>query len=161
MPFVATYETILRIPRPIEATFAFVSDFRNAVTWDPRTYSADKTTEGPIGVGTQFILTGGMMPKNVVKRLHLPESVAGMALPYNVVLFDAPNEFILTGESKMLRWCDHLEFTGEGDSTRLRYYAELEMKKFTAAGETLLDRVFQRIGDGATVGLPAAVSRAV
>ena len=62
MPFVATYETILRIPRPIEATFAFVSDFRNAVTWDPRTYSADKTTEGPIGVGTQFMLTGGMMP---------------------------------------------------------------------------------------------------
>jgi hypothetical protein len=159
MPFVATYETILWIPRPIEETFAFVSDFRNAARWDPRTYSAEKTTDGSIGVGTQFVLTGGMMPKNVVKRLHLPESVAGMSLPYNVVTFDAPNEFTLEGESKMLRWCDHLEFTAEGDSTRLRYYAELELKKFTAAGEALLRRMFQRIGDGATAGLPAAVAR--
>jgi hypothetical protein len=62
MPFVATCETILRNPPPIEVTFAFVSDFRNAVTREPRTYSADKTTEGPIGVGTQFMLTEGMMP---------------------------------------------------------------------------------------------------
>jgi hypothetical protein len=43
----------------------------------------------------------------------------------------------------------------------LRYYAELELKKFTAAGEALLRRMFQRIGDGATAGLPAAVAREI
>jgi len=159
MPPVATYETILTIPRPIDETFAFVSDFRNAAKWDPRTYAAEKTTDGPIGVGTRFMLTGGMMPKSVVKRLHLPESVAGMSLPYDVVAFDAPNAFTLKGESGMLRWCDHLEFTADGDSTRLSYFAELELKRFTAAGDSLLRRMFQRIGDGATVDLPETVVR--
>jgi hypothetical protein len=159
MPLVATYETILTIPRPIEETFAFVSDFRNAARWDPRTYSAHKTTDGPIGVGTRFMLTGGMMPGSVVKRLHLPESVAGMSLPYNVVAFDAPNEFTLKGESRMLRWCDHLKFTADGDSTRLSYFAELEMKRFSAAGDALITRMFQRIGDDATADIPEAVVR--
>ena len=159
MPPVATYETILTIPRPIEETFAFVSDFRNAARWDPRTYSARKTTDGPIGVGTRFILTGGMMLGSVVKRLHLPESVAGMSLPYDVVAFDAPNAFTLKGESGMLHWCDHLEFTAEGDNTRLSYFAELEMKRFSTIGEALLARMFQRIGDGATADLPETVVR--
>ena len=159
MPPVAKYETILTIPRPIEETFAFVSDFRNAARWDPRTYSARKTTDGPIGVGTRFILTGGMMPGSVVKRLHLPESVAGMSLPYDVVAFDAPNAFTLKGESGMLHWCDHLEFTAEGDNTRLSYFAELEMKRFSTIGEALLARMFQRIGDGATADLPETVVR--
>ena len=45
MPPVATHETILTIPRPIEETFAFVSDFRNAAKWDPRTYAAEKTMD--------------------------------------------------------------------------------------------------------------------
>jgi dehydrogenase/reductase SDR family protein 12 len=159
MPPVATYETILTIPRPIDETFAFVSDFRNAARWDPRTYSAEKETEGPIGVGTRFMLTGGMMPKSVVKRLHLPESVAGMSLPYDVVAFDAPNEFTLKGESRMLCWCDHLKFTAEGDSTSLRYFAELKMKRFNAPGEALLRRMFERIGNGATADLPETVAR--
>ena len=159
MPPVATYETILTIPRPIDETFAFVSDFRNAAKWDPRTYAAEKTTDGPIGVGTRFMLTGGMMPGSVVKRLHLPVSVAGMSLPYGVVAFDAPNAFTLKGESGMLRWCDHLEFTADGDSTRLSYFAELEMKRFSSAGEALLTRLFQRIGDGATADLPDTVVR--
>jgi dehydrogenase/reductase SDR family protein 12 len=159
MPPVATYETTLTIPRPLEETFAFVSDFRNAAKWDPRTYSAEKTTDGPIGVGTRFMLTGGIMPESVVKRLHLPKSVAGMSLPYDVVAFDAPNEFTLKGESRMLRWCDCLEFTAVGDSTSLRYLAELEMKRFNAPGEALLHRMFQRIGDGATADLPATVAR--
>jgi dehydrogenase/reductase SDR family protein 12 len=159
MPPVATYETILTIRRTVEETFAFVSDFRNAAKWDPRTYSAEKTTDGSIGVGTRFMLTGGMMPESVVKRLHLPESIVGMSLPYDVVAFDAPNEFTLKGESRMLRWCDHLEFTAVGDNTSLRYFAELEMKRFNAPGEALLHRMFQRIGDGATADLPETVVR--
>ena len=161
MPPVATYKTTLTIPRPIDEAFAFVSDFRNAANWDPRTYSAEKTADGPIGVGTRFMLTGGMMPASLVKRLHLPESVAGMALPYDVVAFDAPNEFTLEGESRMLRWCDHLKFTSEGDSTRLTYFAELEMKRFSAAGDALLTRMFRRIGDGATADIPEAVVRGI
>ena len=43
--------------------------------------------------------------------------------------------------------------------TRLRYYAELEIKGPLALGEPLLRRMFQRIGDDATRDLPATVDR--
>ena len=45
--------------RFVEELFAFVSDFRNAAAWDPRTYAVEKATEGPTGIGPRFMLTGG------------------------------------------------------------------------------------------------------
>ena len=104
----ASYEAELAIPRSVEKTFAFVSDFRNASRWDPRTYSVEKVTEGPIGVGTRFVLTGGVVPRNVLERLRVPGSRAGMPLPYDVVEFNAPTGFVLEGESRAFRYRDHL-----------------------------------------------------
>ena len=155
----ATYETILTIPQSVDQTFAFVSDFRNAAKWDPRTFSVDKTTDGDIGIGTRFMLTGGMLPEATVARLHLPKSMAGMALPYDVTEFDAPHEFVLVGESRLVRYRDHLEFWPDGNGTRLRYFAELELKGPLSIMEPLLGRMFQRIGDDATRDLPATVVR--
>ena len=154
----AKYEAILHVPLSVEATFAFVSDFRNAARWDPRTYAAEKVTEGPIGVGTRFVLTGGMMREEAVKRLRLPKALAGMALPYDIVEFDPPNEFVLKGETRLVRYCDHLEFSAESEGTRLRYYAELELKGPLAIGERLMQRSFKQIGDDATRGLPDAAA---
>jgi len=158
---VATYEAILSVPRSVEDTFAFVSDFRNAARWDPRTYSAEKITDGPIGVGTRFVLTGGMFREDVVNRLHLPMSVAGMPLRYDVVEFDTPNEFVLAGQSRILRWRDHLEFSADGSNTRLRYFAELQLKGPLAIAEPLLRMLFMRIGDDATRDLPATVTEGI
>ena len=157
MPVVATYETILSIPAPIEAVFAFVSDFRNAAKWDPRTYKSEKTTDGPIGVGSRFMLTGGMLSESLINRLHLPVSVVGMALPYDVVEFDPPNEFVLAGESPILRWRDRLAFSEEGAGTRLHYFAELQFRGPLVVAEPLLRMMFRRIGDDATRELAATV----
>jgi hypothetical protein len=55
----ATYEAVLTVPQSVDETLAFVSDLRNAARWDPRTYGVEKVTDGPIGVGTRFMLTGG------------------------------------------------------------------------------------------------------
>jgi hypothetical protein len=159
VPAVATYEVFLTIDRPVSEVFAFVSDFRNAATWDPRTYSVEKATAGPIGVGTRFVLTGGMLPEPTVQRLHLSTSVAGLALSYDVVEFDAPREFVLEGEAALFRYRDHLEFAEDGGETRLRYTAELELKGILGSADALLQRMFQRIGDDATRELPATVER--
>ena len=156
---VATYETILTVPHPIDVTFAFVSDFRNAARWDPRTYSAEKATDGPIGVGTRFMLTGGLMREDFAQRMHLPTRLIGMPLPYDIVEFDPPNEFVLKGETGLVGYCDRLRFSATEEGTSLRYSAQLEMKGPMRIGEPLLRRVFTRIGDEATRGLPAAVER--
>ena len=144
VPGVATYENILSIQHSLEETFDFVSDFRNAAQWDPRTYTVEKTTEGPIGVGTRFMLTGGILREALVRRLRIPRSLAGMPLPYDMTRFDRPKEFILEGESRLFRYCDHLEFSQDGTGTRLRYFAELEMKGPLAVAEPLLQRLFRR-----------------
>ncbi len=159
MPAVATYETTLSIPRSVEDTFAFVSDFRHAVDWDPRTFAAEKTTDGPIGVGTRFMLTGGMMSEELVRRLHIPRALAAMPLPYDVVEFDAPHKLVLEGESRVFSYRDQLEFSADGTNTTLRYSAKLELKGFLAIGDPLLRPIFKRIGDAATRGIPAAVER--
>ena len=154
---VVAYETVLTVPASIAETFSFVSDFRNAARWDPRTYGVEMTTPEPIDVGSRFMLTGGIMREDVVERFHIPRWLAGMALPYDVVEFDPPNEFVLEGETKLVRYCDHLEFSANGDSTRLRYYAQLEMKGPLRLGEPMLRRIFELIGEDATRDIPAAV----
>lgn len=154
----ARYETVLHIARSVEATFDFVSDFRNAAHWDPRTYAVSKTPDGPIGVGTRFMLTGGMVKEETLRWLRIPPSVGGMALPYDVVLFERPHQFILEGKSGAFRYWDHLEFAPDGDGTALRYEAELAFRGPLRVGEPLLAMVFQRIGDEATRDLAATVA---
>lgn len=156
----ATYERIMDIRVPIAETFAYVSDFRHAAQWDPRTYSTVKTTPGSIGVGTRFMLTGGLLPKELLQRLRIPASIAGMKLPYDMVEFSPPERFVLVGESAMVRYRDELDFTvtDDGAGTRLRYFAELELKGRLGALESRLQKMFQRIGDDATNGIPETVS---
>lgn len=48
-------------------TFDVVSDFSNAAARDPRTYSARPVTDGEIGVGKLFVLTGGLPRGDVVE----------------------------------------------------------------------------------------------
>lgn len=155
----ATYETVLTVPRPIEVTFAFVSEFSNAVHWDPRTYDAEMVSDGPVGVGTRFLLTGGALRQDTLRRLHLSERLVGNALPYDVVEFDPPNGFVLEGESSLYVYDDHLDFTADGDATRLRYAASLDAKRPFGFADRVLQRMFQRIGDDATRDLPATVER--
>ncbi len=153
----ATYDALLTVPRPVAEVFAFVSDFRHAPRWDPRTYSATKTTDGPIGIGTRFVLTGGLIPEDQLRRWHIPAALAGMALPYDVVGFDAPNEFVLEGESRLIRYRDRLEFSEIREGTRVHYIAELELKRSPRAVEPRLQALFTRIGDDATRDIAAAV----
>lgn len=155
----ATYETVLTVDRPIEVTFAFVSEFSNAVHWDPRTYASEKVTDGPIGVGTRFMLTGGAVRQETLRRLHLSERLVGNALPYDLVEFDPPNGFVLEGESSLYGYDDHLDFSADGDITKLRYAARLEAKGPFGFADRPFQRMFQRIGDDATRDLPATVER--
>jgi hypothetical protein len=154
----ARFETTLTVPRPVEDTFGFVSDFRNAARWDPRTYAAEKATPGPIGLGTRFVLTGGLLPHSVVARLRLPVALAGMRLPYDVVGFEAPHGFVLAGETRLVAYRDRLEFASEGPGTRVRYEAELRLKGILAVGEPVLRLLFARIGRDATRDLASTVA---
>jgi uncharacterized protein YndB with AHSA1/START domain len=42
------------ISRPVDVVFDFVADERNEPRYNPRPLRAEKTSDGPIGLGTQF-----------------------------------------------------------------------------------------------------------
>lgn len=154
----AIFDTSIIVRRPVQETFAFVSDFRNAEKWDPRTYAVEKTTPGDIGAGTRFVLTGGALTKRFIRALRIPPRIAGSPLPYDVVSFDPPRGFVLEGETPVFWYRDRLEFSEAGDgTTRLRYHAELRFKGILMIGEPFLRLLFNRIGIDATKDLAAVV----
>lgn len=156
------FETSLVIPRPRDATFAFVTDFSNAARWDPRTYEARKLTPGPIGLGTKFQLTGGLISKQTLARFHVPDALrADSDLGYEVVSFVPRSEMVVRGETSTLRYEDHLVFRDAGDATELRYVATMELKGILSIGDVILRPIFDAIGADATAGIPAAVVAAV
>jgi len=101
------------------------------------------------------------MRESLVKRLHVPRALAGMALPYDVVEFDPPNAFVLEGETRLVRYRDRLEFSHDGSNTRLRYLAELRPRGPLVIGEPLLRIMFRRIGDDATRRLPTVAAAGI
>jgi hypothetical protein len=46
-----------------DAVFAELSDLTNHAKWSPKPYRAEKTSEGPIGVGTTYKSWGWLPPK--------------------------------------------------------------------------------------------------
>ena len=156
------FETSLVIPRPRDATFAFVTDLSNAVKWDPRTYEARKVTPGPVGLQTKFLLTGGLLSKQTIARFHVPDVLrADSELGYEVVSFVPRSEMVVRGETSTLRYEDHLIFSDEGNATRLRYVATMELKGILSIGDVILKPIFEAIGADATEGIPEAVVTAV
>ncbi|HSM57955.1 MAG TPA: SRPBCC family protein [Candidatus Sulfomarinibacteraceae bacterium] len=48
------FENSLRIDRPIDEVFAFISDFENVPKWNYFVLEVTKTSEGPVDVGTTY-----------------------------------------------------------------------------------------------------------
>ena len=53
------------VKRPIEEVFAYVSDLRHSKEWQSGLLEVRKTTEGPLGVGTQFVFVRKVMGRKM------------------------------------------------------------------------------------------------
>src|SRR5690242_17101883 len=95
----------LFIPVGLDATFAYVSDFRHA-TWDPRVSTATRVgpnAGGPIGIGATFVLRSPI-------ALGL-----GIDFRYTIVDYDPPRRVRFTGKTWFARYQDDLTFTAVTD----------------------------------------------
>lgn len=52
------FESSIVIDRPLEEVFAFLADLENDVDWRREWVDGNKTSAGPIGLGTMFRLVG-------------------------------------------------------------------------------------------------------
>ena len=49
-----SYERSILIGRPPEEVFAFCSDLRRELEWNPDARAVEKLTDGPVGMGTRY-----------------------------------------------------------------------------------------------------------
>jgi hypothetical protein len=141
----AHYETTLSIPVPLDATFAYVSDFTHA-TWDPAVKTARRTDGGgPIGVGSTFVLVS-------------PLPIGHIDFNYRVDLYEPPNRVRFTGKTWFARYTDDITFTAAADgTTSLHYDALFKLRGPLVLGNPIMQILFTRVGNNATRGIPAAV----
>jgi uncharacterized membrane protein len=53
------------VNRPVEDVFAFLSDFENNLKWRASQVEVEKTSDGPIGVGTTYRLVNNLLGRRV------------------------------------------------------------------------------------------------
>jgi hypothetical protein len=58
-------ESSVVINRSLEACFAYLADLANDVEWRREWIDAEKTTDGPHGVGARYRLTGALLGRRI------------------------------------------------------------------------------------------------
>ena len=91
------------IARPIEEVFDYVADARNEPKWLPGAERVEKTTSGPVGLGTMF--------EGVYAR-------AGR-VSLEIVEFDRPRRLTFRARARIVRFDDAVSLTEQDDGTHL------------------------------------------
>jgi ligand-binding SRPBCC domain-containing protein len=133
---------------PSAQVFDFISDFRHASLWDPRTQSVTKLTDGPIGQGSRF---------------QLRARVFGLTLdlPYEIVEYERPQRLVFAGRTRCFEYREQVGFTPQGEGTAIEWRAAMTLHSYLALGNPILSLLYQRIGDDATANISRALDEAL
>lgn len=140
----ARYTATLHTAKPIDETFAYLSDFSRATEWDPGTTSARRIGTGPIAEGSRFLLRAAFLGRE-------------SDLVYEITDLQAPRRVVLRGENGAVVSLDEMTFAPVAGGTRVTYDAQLRFKGLLRLADPLLAAAFRRVGDRALGGLRAAL----
>ena len=141
----ARYTATIATPRPIEEVFAYLSDFSTTLEWDPGVVEAERLSDEPIGIGSEFRIVAEFLGRR-------------NALIYRVLEFDPPNAVTFRGASGSVVSLDRLTFERFGSGTQLTYDADLALKGPFRLADPVLALAFRRVGDRALAGLRTALA---
>ncbi len=112
-----TAECSIIINRDVPAVFAFLSDFRTMVKWDPRCEAVEMLTPEPIGPGSRFSERGRLAGGNPVSGVD------------QIVAFELNRRYSATTLSGGMKNLDVVTFEAVGEGTRVsrRYVVELQL----------------------------------
>jgi hypothetical protein len=113
--FIIEETTVLNLP--VGDVFAFVADQNNAPAWQKGLLSAQRTTEGPVGVGTTHAFGRKMMGRKVtvtnVYTQYVPEEIVAFKSTSGPIQFQALYK-TATGESGTKLTCRFELESGRG-----------------------------------------------
>ncbi len=109
------FELSIVINRPIEDVFAVLSNLENDAKWRREWVDAKKTAEGPIGIGTRFILFGEMFGRRNEVVYEVTQYEPNHKTAWKTVSGPLPLIFQRTFES-----------VEDGTQVNIRYEAEMQ-----------------------------------
>jgi uncharacterized protein YndB with AHSA1/START domain len=127
----AKLEAGITINRPVEEVFAFTSNPENEPLWRPELLKLEKTSEGPIGVGTTFREVMQFLGRRIENTGEITKYE-----PNNMIAMKStsgPLAFELTGTYQPVE-----------DGTELTFEVEAEVGGFFRLAEPLVARMGKR-----------------
>jgi hypothetical protein len=142
----AIYTTSIESTKSSADAFAYMAAFENVAQWDPGVIEAQRLTEGPIKLGTEFqVLT------QTGKR-RIP-------LTYEVTEFEEGVRLVLTASTSSLRSVDEIRVVPNGAGSTVTYKANLSLLGLLRIANPMLSPTLKKIGDRARDGLRRELNR--
>ena len=141
----ARYVTKVSSSLPAAEAFAYMADFANARLWDPSVSEARRVGEAPIGLGSAFDLVARFGGRDVPLR-------------YEIVEYDAPRRVVLEARRPRFVSRDTIEVEPAGDGSIVHYDATLAFGGLGRLLDPIMQRVFNRVGARATLGMQTALN---
>lgn len=134
-------ETI-RVDRPLEEVFAYVSEFSRIEEWDPAVARGTKLSNGAPGVGTRY-------------RIDMK---AGFSLTYEIIEFDHDSRMLMDVESRFFTAREEIRFRAlKSGGTSVRYIAKFNFPRPLAKANRCYPAAMARVGKSAMNGLKLAL----
>ena len=125
------FETSVRIDRPMDQVFDYVSDPINFPRWNSAVQSVQRTSAGDDGVGATFVM-----------ERELPGGRAENEL--EVMAIRRPTEFDIRTTSGPTPFVYRYRFSDDGESTVVELAAEVELGGLAGALGPLASRAVKR-----------------
>ena len=136
---------VIEVERSIEACFRYVADFRTTVEWDATAYSASKTTEEPVGLGSEFSLLCRAGPTSV-------------SIQYTIVEYTPWQSIVLEGKSRWFTVRDVITFeTRDARTTRITYCADFTYRFGLRTLAQKTEAAMRALGRKSLLGLTRAL----
>jgi uncharacterized protein YndB with AHSA1/START domain len=124
---VIAFETNVRIDRPVEEVFAYVSEPLNFPRWNWAVESMRKTSAGQEGVGSRYVMERELPTGHAINEL-------------NVVASEPPREFAIRATTGPTPFLYRYRFASANGETIVHHDAEVELP----GPATLLPQVARR-----------------
>lgn len=137
-----------QIPAPVSAAtaFTYLADFTNTLAWDPMIVAARRLDDGPIGLGTAFVVDLAVGSRTV-------------PLTYTITEYAPDERVVLETTGRWYRGRDAVGIAALGDtSSEVTWDATFALRGPLALLDPLLARGFRRVAAQAVAGLAVALA---
>jgi hypothetical protein len=141
----ARYVTKIESAFPQAEAFAYMADFANARLWDPSVREARPAGEEPIGIGSAFDVVARFGGRDVPLR-------------YEIVEYDSPRRVVLEAQRPGFVSRDIISVEPAENGSVIAYDATLAFAGPGRLFDPIIQRIFNRVGTRATLGMQTALN---